>query len=323
VVAAAHRRLFRAAAVYNVAFLLWAVLAPGQFFALIGATGAEPFHWLWQCIGMVVGVYGILYWYAAGHLDRGAPIIAVGLLGKVLGPLGWAWNFAHGRIAAASFCVIAANDIVWWPGFAGFLLRDFDARVRLRLLAIALFAAHAIGAALLAVAALPEVMHADEPTRRVCWTLAWVLWCVADVCSPPFVCALVRRYAPDAAPSLRRWLAALIVVAAVGDFALNVYYAALVGPATGSITDPLLRCLSLTVTNGLFAVAYVVLSVALWRAGRLPRWTALLGVPAWLGAAGLCLNGVGLLPGSEPLFAGLLVTFFCAWLVGLAIADHA
>ncbi|HLQ37298.1 MAG TPA: hypothetical protein VK348_05840, partial [Planctomycetota bacterium] len=295
-----YRRLFQVAAVYNLAFLAWAVLAPGQFFALIHLEGADPFHPLWQCVGMVVGIYGILYWHAAQHLDRAVPIIAVGLLGKVLGPVGWAWNFVHGRIAAAGFLVIVANDLVWWPGFAGYLLRGRSERARYRLLVVVLLTAHAVGAGLLALANWPGTIGAGEPTRLVCWTLAWVCWCIADVFSPPFVRATLRRFAPTASPALDHWLRVLILAAALGDLLLNAVYAALVRPAAGMALDPTLRLLSLTITNGLFLVTYLVLSLALWRAGRLPRWITLLGLPAWTGAFGLCLNGLGMLPGSEP-----------------------
>jgi small multidrug resistance pump len=315
-----HRRLFQAAAVYNLAFFAWSALAPGQFFALAGAHCAPPAEYLWQCVGMVVGVYGLLYWHASRHLDRARPIIAVGLLGKVLGPIGWVWTFAPGRIAAPTFVVVALNDILWWPGFASFLLRERSQRTRFRVCACALLAAHAGGALLLAFATGLGPPRAGTEVAPVPWTLAWALWCTADVLSLPFVCSLLARRAAAAVSPRTRWIAALVLVAAACDFALNVSYAALVPPAT-ALTDPTWRFLSLTVANGLFVAAYAILSWVLARAGTVPRWNTLLGMPAWLAASGLCLTGCGLLPGWEPVLAAVFVVFFCAWLLGLVLVD--
>lgn len=59
-----HSRWLLAAAFYNIAFGFWAGLFPQQAFQLFGMdTGAPLF--LWQTIGMIVGVYGIGYGIAA------------------------------------------------------------------------------------------------------------------------------------------------------------------------------------------------------------------------------------------------------------------
>lgn len=317
-----HRRLFQAAGTYNFAFLAWTALAPGQFFALIGAADASPQDYLWQCVGMVVGVYGFLYLHAARHLDASGPIIAVGLLGKVLGPIGWVWTFAHGRIAAASFLMIAANDLVWWPGFASYLLRRRDERTRHRLVAVVLLVAHATGALLLAIATGVGSAHTDGEVAAVPWTLAWAAWCIADIVSLPFVRSLLRLRAPTTSRSMQRWLLALVLIAAVGDLGLNIAHAAVVRPST-ALSNATLRFLSLTVTNGLFVAAYVLLSCRLAVAGAVPRWVTLLGLPAWIGAIGLCVAGCGALPGSEPICAGVFVVSFCAWLIALVLTDDA
>ena len=71
----------------------------------------------WQCIGMIVGVYGVGYAIAAFDPARHWPIVLVGFLGKVFGPLGmvqalWTkelpWGFALN-------CV--TNDLIWWVPF--------------------------------------------------------------------------------------------------------------------------------------------------------------------------------------------------------------
>ena len=108
-----------------------------------------------------------------------------------------------------------------------------------------------------------------------------------------------------------------MIAAAASDLVLNALYAARFGPGV-ALHDPTLRLLSLTVTNGLFVATYLLLSWSLWRAGALSTRLTMLGLPAWLAAAGLCVNGCGALPDMETGFAAVFVVFFCAWLVCLS-----
>src|SRR6478672_2697089 len=73
-----YRLIFTAAAAYNIAFGLWAALFPRAFFTTFDL---EPVSYpaIWACLGMVVGLYGVGYGYAAWRLDRAFPFIAIGL----------------------------------------------------------------------------------------------------------------------------------------------------------------------------------------------------------------------------------------------------
>jgi len=114
----------RAAAVYN---LLWAavvVLFPSGWFRLAGMP--EPtYPQLWQCIGMIVGVYGVGYWVAARDPLRHWPIILVGLLGKVFGPIGFAAALAEGAFTWTFGLTIITNDLIWWVPFSVMLWAAF------------------------------------------------------------------------------------------------------------------------------------------------------------------------------------------------------
>jgi small multidrug resistance pump len=121
--AATDRRLFAvkvvlgAAAVYNVAFGAWVVLFPLSAFALAGLP--EPtYPEIWQCVGMIVGVYGIGYAIAARDPIRHWPIVLVGLLGKILGPIGFLGAIVSDRVPLEAGLIILTNDLIWWPGFA-------------------------------------------------------------------------------------------------------------------------------------------------------------------------------------------------------------
>ena len=108
------------AGLYNLAWGGLAILAPEWCFR---AVGMEPPNYpeLWQCIGMIVGVYGIGYIIAASDPIRHWPITLVGLLGKVLGPIGFAGALASGRLPLAFGWNILTNDLIWWLPFAGIL----------------------------------------------------------------------------------------------------------------------------------------------------------------------------------------------------------
>jgi small multidrug resistance pump len=101
------RRWMYAAAVYNALWGLGVVLFAGPV--------------AWKCVGMLVGCYAPGYWWAA---RRPHPeLVGVGLLGKILGPAGFAWAAATGRLPLAFGLVIVANDLVWWPAFVTYLRR--------------------------------------------------------------------------------------------------------------------------------------------------------------------------------------------------------
>ena len=112
-----------AAAVYNLAWGAWVVLRPGDFFNLVGM---EPPRYpaIWQCVGMIVGVYGIGYAVAARDPLRHWPIVLVGLLGKVFGPLGYVdAALIRGELDPAFGWTIPTNDLMWWLPFGWLLVK--------------------------------------------------------------------------------------------------------------------------------------------------------------------------------------------------------
>jgi ligand-binding SRPBCC domain-containing protein len=107
----------RAAGVYN---LLWgtAIIAfPHLLFDLCGIPRLN-YPEIWQCVGMIVGVYGVGYWVAANDPRRHWPIVLVGFLGKLFGPVGFAVAVARGVFPPAFGLTILTNDLIWWVPFA-------------------------------------------------------------------------------------------------------------------------------------------------------------------------------------------------------------
>jgi hypothetical protein len=111
-----HSAILRAAAVYNIAFGAGAVLFPGIWFDLAGLPQPN-YPSLWQCIGMIVGVYGLGYAIAATNPARHWPIVLVGFLGKVFGPLGMAQALWTGALPWPFALNCLTNDLIWWVPF--------------------------------------------------------------------------------------------------------------------------------------------------------------------------------------------------------------
>ena len=110
----------RAAAIYNIAWGTLVVLFPLAFWRWLSI---EPPNYpaLWQCIGMIVGVYGVGYWIAARDPVRHWPIVLVGWLGKVLGPIGMLSAGVRGDLPWLFGLVNVWNDLIWWWPFTAAL----------------------------------------------------------------------------------------------------------------------------------------------------------------------------------------------------------
>lgn len=109
-----------AAAVYNIAWGAWVVLFPNAIFDLADLP-LPSYPQIWQCVGMIVGCYGIGYAVAATDPVRWWAIVMVGLIGKVFGPIGFLNATLAGDFPGSFIWVIIFNDLIWWVPFAGIL----------------------------------------------------------------------------------------------------------------------------------------------------------------------------------------------------------
>jgi small multidrug resistance pump len=105
------------AAVYNLLWGAFVIFFPSAVFDWVGMP-QPTYPQLWQCIGMIVGVYGVGYGIAAYDPVRHWPIVLVGFLGKVFGPIGMIQALATGALPAAFALNCVGNDVVWWIPFA-------------------------------------------------------------------------------------------------------------------------------------------------------------------------------------------------------------
>jgi hypothetical protein len=108
------------AGLYNLVWGALAVLFPVATLRCLGIIDLN-YPELWQCIGMIVGVYGLGYWIAAYDPAGHWPIVLVGLLGKVFGPIGFLFAVMDGRLPWTFGLVNFTNDLIWWVPFTAAL----------------------------------------------------------------------------------------------------------------------------------------------------------------------------------------------------------
>jgi hypothetical protein len=119
-----HQIVFLSAGIYNLGWGIYSALDPQWLFRFAGMA-EQNYPEIFACLGMVVGVYGILYLEVARVPERGWLIAAVGLLGKVLGQIGLAQLIATGKWPPAALVLCVTNDFIWWIPFGLYL---YDAR---------------------------------------------------------------------------------------------------------------------------------------------------------------------------------------------------
>ncbi len=115
-----HRLLFVAAGLYNLVWGLWTALDP-RWLSRVAGIAMTDAQQGFAGLGMVVGLYGIVYLEVARVPERGWVPAAVGLAGKVLGPVGVVWLVLTGRWPAQTLMITVTNDLLWWAPFTLYL----------------------------------------------------------------------------------------------------------------------------------------------------------------------------------------------------------
>ena len=116
-----HRFTFTAAAIYNVVWGLYSGLDPQWVFRFADMPPMQH-PVVFATVGMVIGLYGVVYFEVARRPERGFMLALVGLLGKIFGPIGLAFMIATGQWPAKTVLVILTNDLIWWIPFALYLI---------------------------------------------------------------------------------------------------------------------------------------------------------------------------------------------------------
>jgi hypothetical protein len=115
-----HRLTFLLAGVYNVVWGLYAVIDPQWLFRFAQLSPMRHPQ-IFATLGMVIGLYGILYLEVARKPESGWLIAAVGLAGKLLGPLGFAILIWTATWPLETVILVLTNDLIWWCPFGVYL----------------------------------------------------------------------------------------------------------------------------------------------------------------------------------------------------------
>ena len=115
------------AAAYN---LFWgALISVYPQILLFGNPSSAFVLILLRCIGMLVGVYGVAYYFASKDPVRYWPLIFVGFLGKLLGPPGAIYYVWRGELTPSFLWVNVFNDLIWLFPFGWVLYQVWKGRL--------------------------------------------------------------------------------------------------------------------------------------------------------------------------------------------------
>ncbi len=115
-----YRAVFTLAGIYNIGWGLYSLADPQWLFRFVGMPPSN-YPQIFACLGMVVGLYGIIYLEIARVPERGFLLAAVGLIGKVLGPIGLMRLILTHEWPASTIILSVTNDFIWWIPFALYL----------------------------------------------------------------------------------------------------------------------------------------------------------------------------------------------------------
>jgi hypothetical protein len=122
-----HRAIFCLAGAYNIGWGIYTICDP-QWFFRFSRMAPDNHPEIFVCLGMVIGLYGLLYWDVWRAPENGWRIAALGLLGKILGPVGMLALIVSGRWPARAMVLCLTNDLIWWIPFALYLYDAFPWR---------------------------------------------------------------------------------------------------------------------------------------------------------------------------------------------------
>ena len=120
------------AAVYNLSWGTFLLVAPETSLWWCGFSEPMRYPEIWQCLGMVIGVYGIGYGIASTDPYRHWAAIFVGFLGKIFGPIGMAGAILDGKLPLSAGRLCLPNDVAWWIPFGVILWKALQANRRER-----------------------------------------------------------------------------------------------------------------------------------------------------------------------------------------------
>jgi hypothetical protein len=119
-----HRITFIIAGLYNICWGLWVSINPTWLFRFADMP-IPNYPEIFVCVGMIVGLYGVVYLEIARKLEKGFVLALVGFTGKILGPLGIMYYMYLGKWTFPAIIMNVTNDFIWLVPFGIYLIDAF------------------------------------------------------------------------------------------------------------------------------------------------------------------------------------------------------
>jgi len=326
-----YRIIFTLAGAYNIIIGLWAALAPRGLFQLLD-LGPPSHPGIWACLGMVIGLYGLIYLQVAFtdpkrrvsavivagrsiEYDVTRFLVGIGLAGKILGPIGFILAVRNGELPLRLIPLIALDDLVWWVPFTLYLIDGTAIATALARHAPRLCSVVHVVAAGATLAWISGGSEAEpNPAARAAyiaahvqaWRAAWFIWMIAAISLGGFFCWW-------AAGSLKPRLARIaLVIGCIGilvDFFADALFIGWI-PDRYSSYAQFTTIGSEVIANGLYSLAGTILMVA---SAPMRLWFRTLGWAVWLAGFALAIAGALRSDTAIVISSGVLLTTFIAW----------
>ncbi len=117
-----HGRMLKAAAACSLFSGLYSAAFPEFAMSLLKVEPQAGYAELWRYLGITLCVYGVGYWCASDAPVRHFLFVLVGLLGKILGPIGFLLAARNGTLPMLPGIVFLVNGLFWSIPFTAVLL---------------------------------------------------------------------------------------------------------------------------------------------------------------------------------------------------------
>jgi hypothetical protein len=119
-----HQTTFILAGIYNILWGIWVSIDPNWLFRF-AKMEMPNYPEIFVCVGMIVGLYGVVYLEIARRPEKGFVLALVGFTGKILGPIGIIYYIFIGKWTFAAIIMNVTNDFIWLIPFAVYLYDSF------------------------------------------------------------------------------------------------------------------------------------------------------------------------------------------------------
>jgi len=117
-----HGIMLKAAAIYSLSSGLYSAAFPELAMSMLNVEPQTGYAELWRYLGITLCIYGIGYWCASYAPVRHSLFVMIGLLGKILGPIGFLLAARNGSLPVLPGIVFLVNGLLWSIPFTAVLL---------------------------------------------------------------------------------------------------------------------------------------------------------------------------------------------------------